>query len=112
MFQGHPFEKLHRDKGVAILVANIVDGADVGMIESGGGLRLPSKSRQRLCISGHLVRQKLECDETVQPRVFGFVNHAHAAAAQFFQNPVVRYCLTDHLGRILRLGNWQVNECS
>ncbi len=96
VLQGHSLEKLHRDEGVAILFANIVDGADVGMIECGGSLGLPSKSRQRLCISGHFVRQKLERDETVQPRVFGFVDHAHAAAAQFFENPVVRNGLADH----------------
>ena len=99
VFQGHPFEKLHRDEGMAILFANIVDRADVGMIESRGGLGLTSKSRQRLCISGHFVRQELERDETVQSRVFGFVDHAHAAAAQFFENPVVRDGLTDHVGR-------------
>ena len=97
VFQGHPFEKLHRDEGMAILFANIVDGADVGMIESGGGLGLTSKSRQRLCISSHLVGQKLERNETVQSRVLSFVDHAHAAAAQFFENPVVRDGLTDHV---------------
>ena len=97
VFQGHPFEKLHRDEGMAILFANIVDRADVGMIESGGGLGLTSKSRQRLCISGHFVRQKLERDETVQSRVLGFIDHAHAAAAQFFQNAVMRDGLADHV---------------
>ena len=44
VFQGHPFEELHRDEGMAILFANVVDRADVGMIESGGGLGLTPKS--------------------------------------------------------------------
>ncbi len=65
VFQGHAFEELHRDEGMAILFANVVDRADIRMIEGGGGLRLASKSRQRLCISGHFVRQKLERDEPV-----------------------------------------------
>jgi len=96
VFQGHPFEKLHGDEGMAILIADIVDGTDVGMIESGGGLGLTSKSRQRLRIPGDFVRQELERDETVQSRVFGFVDHAHAALAELFENLEIANLGSDH----------------
>ncbi len=34
--------------------------------------------------------------------IFGFVDHAHAAATQFLDNSVVRDGLADHWSRILR----------
>ena len=44
MLQGHPVQKFHGDKRLAVLLANVVNGADVGGSASdprhdGGGLR-------------------------------------------------------------------------
>ena len=83
-------------KACAILFANFVDGADVGMVQSGGGLGLALKSRQRLWIFGHIVRQKLERDEAMQSRVLSLVDDAHPAAAQFLDDAIVRDGLADH----------------
>jgi hypothetical protein len=47
----------------------------------------------------NFVRQELERDETVQSRVLSFVDHAHAAAAQFLDDPVVRDGLADYAYR-------------
>jgi len=46
----------------------------------------------------------------VEVQVLGFVNDAHAAAAQLFNNLVVRYGLFDHWREILRASGSQVNE--
>jgi hypothetical protein len=37
----------------------------------------------------HLGRKKLEGDGAMQSGVFGFVNYAHAAPAESFENAVV-----------------------
>jgi hypothetical protein len=42
-----------------------------------------------------MVRQEFQRNEAMKTRVFGFVDHAHAAAAQFFNDAVVRNDLTD-----------------
>ena len=74
-------------KACPFSVANVVNRADVGMIEGGGGLGLTSESCQRLGISGHFIRQKFERDmKRRRLGVLGLVDDAHAAATQFFQN--------------------------
>ena len=62
-------------------------------METGQGLR----------IAGHFLRQKLQRYEAAQSRIFRFVDNAHAPAAEFFDNAIMRNCLPNHLGRILRL---------
>ena len=84
-----PIEKFHGDKGVAVLLADIVDGADVGMVQGGGGLRFPLESRESLRIPGDILRQKFQRDEALKARVFGLVNDTHASAAELFDDAVV-----------------------
>jgi hypothetical protein len=57
-------------------------------LETGEGLRVAS----------NLLRQKLEGDETVEPRVLSLVNHAHPTTAQLLDDAVVRDGLADELG--------------
>ena len=63
--QCHPFEEFHRDEGVPSLLANVVDCADVGMAQRGRCFRLPPEAAQCLRVSGYVVRQELECHESV-----------------------------------------------
>ena len=84
VLQGLAFEELHGDERLAVLLADVVNGADVGMIQGGCGVRFAPEAAERLRIAGDLVGQKLQGDETMQPGVFGLVDDAHAAAAEFF----------------------------
>ncbi len=102
MLQSHPVQKLHGDEGLAVLLANVVDGADVGVIQSGCGLGFALEAGEGLRVAGNFLGQKLERDETVKPRVFGFVDHAHTAAAQLLENAVVRNRLANHWQGMLR----------
>ena len=86
MLEGGAFEKLHHDKGLAVLLADIVNGADVGVVQCGGGLRFTPEASQGLGIVGHLVRQKLQGDKAEQARVLGLVDHAHPTAAELPDN--------------------------
>src|SRR5580704_6696388 len=97
MLQRHAVEKLHGDESLAFMLANVVDGADVGMIQCRGSLRLPLKPTQGLRIAGYLFRQELQGDKAAQAGVFGFVNHAHPASAQLFDNSIVRDGLANHV---------------
>ena len=63
MVQGRALHELHGYKGATFLLADVVDRADVGMIERGGGPSFAAKTLQRLRITGDVIRKKLEGNE-------------------------------------------------
>jgi hypothetical protein len=83
-------------KGLSVVIVDLVDGADVGMVQSGGRLRLALESTQGLRVLGHFVRQEFQSDEAVKLDVFSFVDNSHPAPAELLHNAVVRDGLTDH----------------
>ncbi len=89
VFEGHAIEEFHGDECFALLLTDVVDGADIRVIQCGGGLRFALETRQSLGILGNFVRQKFQSDEAMEARVFRFVDDSHSAAAQFFHNAVV-----------------------
>jgi len=66
---------------LALRLADVVDRADVGMVESGRGASLALKPLERLRISCKRLREELEGDSASQPHVLGLVDHTHAATA-------------------------------
>jgi len=94
-------EEFHDDEGPAAFLADLVDGADIGMVEGGGSLRLTLKTGQSLRVFGDVIGQELEGDKAVEVQVLGLVNHAHATAAELFDDAVVRNGLVDHWGAML-----------
>jgi hypothetical protein len=48
------------------------------------------KAHESLRVARKTFGQELEGDKTMQPCVLGFINHTHPAAAQFFDNAVMR----------------------
>ena len=78
------------------MLVDVVNGADVGMIERRGGLGLAPETLQSRAVPGESLRQELERDESVQPGVFGLVDDAHTPAAQFLEDTVVRNSLAHH----------------
>ena len=67
-----------------------MDGADVGMIQRRSGLRFALKTSQCLLVLGHRIGQEFQRDEPVQPGVLGLIDHTHPAAAEFFDDAVMR----------------------
>src|ERR1700747_1930979 len=102
MLQRHAIEKLHSDERLLATLADVVNRADVGVVEGGGRTSLPSKAFQCLLVSGHVIRQELERNKTTKLLVLGLVNDAHAAPTQLFDDAVARDGLADHRARILR----------
>jgi hypothetical protein len=78
------------------MIANLVNGADVGMVQGGGGTRLAAETFQGLRVLRDVVGQELERDEAAQVSVLGLVHHAHPAAAEFADDTVVRDRRIDH----------------
>ena len=75
--------------------ADFVYGADVGMIQSGGGARFAAKAFQRLRISGYIVGQEFQSNKAAKFGVLGLVHDTHPAAAQLLDDAVVRDGLAD-----------------
>ena len=105
MLQRHAIEKLHGDEGLPVLLADFVDGADVGMVQGGCGLGFALKTGEGLRILGNFFGQELQRDKAAQLYVLGLVDDTHAAAAEFLDDAVVRDGLADHCAEILGR-NW------
>jgi hypothetical protein len=97
VLQGLAFEVLHGDEGTAVVLANIVNRTNVGMIEAGSGLGFAAESAEQMLVGGNVVGKELEGDEAAQAGVLGLENHSHPAAAEFFDHPVMRDGLADHV---------------
>ena len=69
-----PSRQLHGDEGPAVFFADVVDGADVGMVEGGGGFGFAAKAAERLGIFGQIVGKKFQSDEAVESGVLSFVD--------------------------------------
>ena len=66
----------------AIDGADVVDAADVGMVERRDRAGLALEACPQIGIAANVTRQDLDRDRTVQPRVAGFVDLAHPAGAE------------------------------
>src|SRR2546427_6014823 len=97
VLQCHAVQKLHGNESLTILLTDVVNRADVRMVEGGSRLRLALEAGQCLRVSGNLLRQELQCDETMEPSVLSLIDNTHAPAAEFLDDPVVRNGLADEL---------------
>jgi hypothetical protein len=87
-----PVDELHGEE--AKLFVDFKDGADVGVVQSGGGLGF---LKEAFFHFGIVARQELQRHRPLQFLIFGFVDYAHAALAQFFEDAVVGDDLTGHV---------------
>ena len=78
----------HGDEGAAFDLFDFVNGADVGVVEGGGGLGFAREARADFGIGDQMRGQKFQGHGAVQARVFGFVDDAHAAAAELGEDAV------------------------
>ena len=100
VLQRQPIQKFHGDERLPVLLANVVNRTDIGVIQCGGGMGFALKTGECLRVTGNVLRQELEGDEPMQPRVLSLVNHTHAATPQPLQDAVMRDGLANHLGRL------------
>ncbi len=98
MLQGFAFEKLHCQEWAPFLLAYFVNRADIRMIDRSSRVRFPLETLQGDAIASHLLRQEFQGDFTAKADILGAIDYAHAAAAQFLKNAVVRYGPANHGG--------------
>jgi hypothetical protein len=90
-------EALHHDERAALVLADVVDRADVRVVERRGRLRLALEALASGLVLEVRFRQELHRHRAVKARVLGLVDDAHPAGAQPLDDAVVRDDLTDHL---------------
>ncbi len=95
MPQCRPAQQLHRNERHAGVFVNIVDRADVRMVQRRSGLRLALEALERCSVMRHALRQKLQRHLPLQLRVIGAIYHAHSAAPEPFDDAVVGDRLSD-----------------
>ena len=100
VFESLAFEQFHGDEGTAFKFADIVDGANIGVIQGRGGARFTAKAFDGLRVLRNIVGQEFQGDVAAETRVFGFVDHAHATAAEFSEHVVVRNIAANHRGSV------------
>src|SRR6266576_4427081 len=104
MLQHDAIQKLHGDERLLATFADLVNCADVGMVEGGGCASFTPETFQSLRITGNVVGQELQGDEAAKLGVLGLVDHTHSAAAQFLQDAIVRNGLAQQEKRRSDLG--------
>ena len=96
MLQRHAVQKFHDDERLIPVFADLMNGANVWMVQSGSGACFTAEAFERLRILSYVLRQKLQCDKSAKLSVLGLVHHTHPAAAEFLDDAIVRDGLADH----------------
>jgi hypothetical protein len=68
----------HHEVGGAVMRADVVERADVGVREGGDGAGLSLEARTTIRIGAQLSREDLDRDRPIEPRVAGLVDLAPA----------------------------------
>jgi hypothetical protein len=84
---------------MAVVLANLVDGANVRMIQRRGRAGLSSETLNRLLVLRRIVGKKFKCNEAAEQRVLGLIDDSHPAAAKPLDNPIMGDGLADHCER-------------
>ena len=90
MLQRRAIEILHHDERMPVLLADLMNRANVRMVQSGSGARLAAKALKGLRVTDNVIREELQRHEAAKLSILGLVNNAHASAAKLLNNPVVR----------------------
>ena len=94
-------QQLHRNELLAVGFVNVVDSADIGMIQCGRRSSLALKALDGLDVVGNLTGQEFERHLAPKSQVLGAVDDTHATAPNPFENPVMRDIRSEHERRIV-----------
>src|SRR5271157_2299873 len=92
LLQRLAFQIFHDDEGPTFVFIDLINRADVGMIERRGGAGLALEAAQRLAVFSQLFRQKLEGDQPLQLAILGLIDDTHAPATDLLNDAIVADC--------------------
>src|SRR5579862_5471219 len=72
--EGDAVEEFHGDEGVFVVLADFVNGADVGMVEGRGGTGFAAEPLERLGVFREIVGKEFQRDEAAE---LGKIGRAH-----------------------------------
>ena len=81
---------------MAVVISDVVDGNDVGMIERGCGSGLKFEAAQAILIVNKFGLEQLESDFPLQALVGCPINFPHSTGADAFVYPIVTQELASH----------------
>ena len=88
--------QFHHQELLSVTFADVVNGADVRMIQRRSGTCLTAEALQKLRVAGVRGRQELHRNLAAQPRILGIENNSRAPAADFFKYSIVRNRFANH----------------
>src|SRR5262245_30634160 len=102
--EGFSFAQLHAEEGSAVVAfPDLVDGADVRVVQAGGRAGLPEKALLVPGVVSQSGGQELERDGAAELEVARPVHDPHAAGSQAFENLEMGNKLSLHRGREKRI---------
>ena len=109
-FQAASLQKLQHEKRSPFGLFDIVNRADVEVVEGGGETRFTPEAIAGFAIVEQIVRKKLQRNAAAKLRILRSVDDPHATLAQFFQDAILgdnfslhdRACLRRQLPPALR----------
>src|ERR1051325_4892808 len=90
-------QALHDDEMPAMVFADVVNGADVRVVQGAGGAGLALQPLTSRGVVPELFWQELERDFSAEACVFSFIYHTHAAASQLLDDAIVGNRFADHV---------------
>ena len=72
------FEIFHHQEINFVLMARVVERADVGMIQAGDGFCFALEALAQFGAVGEMSRKNFDGDDSIEARIAGFVNLAHS----------------------------------
>ncbi len=81
VLQGVSFHQFHDDERLPVELRDLVDGANIRMVQRGGGASFAEETLEGLRVLGGIRRQEFESDAAIQHRIAGGINNAHATTA-------------------------------
>ena len=99
-------DEIHREIGQPVLLADFVDGHDVGVLKLGRQFGLGAEPAEGDLAGELAAEEHLEGDHALQAALAGLVHHAHAAVAESLPGGRRPQTHPDAPRRRVRRGRW------
>src|SRR6185503_8730991 len=96
MAEGLALQQFHGDEGPPIGLVDLVNSANIRMIQRRRSLGFPLKTAESLRAFRRAVRQELERDKAAEPHILSLEYDSHGAGAELFNHTIMRDGLANH----------------